>query len=550
MSLAARAARPRPGLLRGLVAATSLSFAAASVARAEDGDCRITAYGAKAGDEALDTDAIQRAIDTCAARGGGRVVVPAGRFVTGTIILKSGIELHVEPGAVLSGSPRIADYPRIEGKRDDHSAAAQGVVGRPASGEDTSGNHALVYAKGASGVSLTGSGVVDGNGPAFWGEGFLASGRARPDLPRPRPWIWFRDCERVTVRDVTLRDSPSYFLTFEASEDVLVEGIRIRAHPLSPNSDGIQIDGGRDVRIHGASIRTGDDAIVLKASGAPVTHVTVSQVYLESDDSAFKLGTGSAHPIRHVRFADSQIANSRIGIALFMKDGGVYEHLDFEGLTISTASRHSTDYPIYVDLDRRTPDSALGRIRHVRIASTRIESRGNVLIGGHPDRPIEDVTLQDVTFVVRDPVDVRSVKGKPRGNVLLAGQVPGADFAQLNAHVTAGHVGLLALQGLVVEGASPEANGARSLLWLAGVRDATLRDVVSGPRSGSWPLVSGRVTGSLSVDGLDAGSGTTAAFALEEPPARFETRGLNLRSAALSAPGAADPGSAKKGPGR
>ncbi len=473
--------------------------------------CPITDHGAKP-DGSVVTQSIQAAIDACAAAGGGRVLVPAGTFVTGTLLLKNNIDLHLERGAVLRGSPALEHYPTLDKRLDDHnkSIAKSGLTDPERLAiVEAQGQRALIYANGVSNVSITGLGTIDGHGEAFWDKGFLTSGMGRPTLPRPRPWIWFRDARQVSVKDVTLIDSPSYFLSFETSHDVAVTDVRIRAHPLSPNSDGIQIEGGSDVRIRGVSIRTGDDAIVLKSSNAEIAHVTISDSYLESDDSAFKFGTGSTHPIRHVRLANTQIVNSRIGIALFMKDGGSFEFLDVDGLNIVTGSRHKTDYPIYIDLDRRFPDSTLGHIRHIRIANTRIESRGNILIGGHPDRPIEDVTVEGLRFVVRDPVDLTSLGGKPRGNMMLAGQTPGADFALRNAHVTAGWVHRLVLRDVAVLGEAG-ALGSRSVVHVEQVGRVAIDGLRVGTGSRKHVVIDGRDVQRLNLDGVELSAGWPA----------------------------------------
>ena len=499
-------------ILRHALLSLALPIAAsgAFAAAPSGGVCDIEAFGAERGDTPQ-TRAIQSAIDACAAAGGGQVRVPAGTWTTGTLILKSRIDLHLSMGAVLRGSPSMADYPALDRRVDDHNKSiAQSGLTDPErlAINEADGQRALIYARDVVDVAITGFGTIDGQGPAFWGEGFIGSGQGRPTLPRPRPWIWFRDAKHVSVRDVTLVDSPSYFLSFETSDDVDVQGIRIRAHPLSPNSDGIQIEGGRDYRIRGVSIRTGDDAIVLKSSNAAIENVTISDSYLESDDSAFKLGTGSTHPIRHVRMSDVQIANTRIGIALFMKDGGVFEHLDIDGLSIVTGSRHRTDYPVYVDLDRRFPDSTLGAIRQVRIANARIETRGNLLIGGHPEAPIDGLRLENVDVTLAAPVDIAALPGKPRGNMMLAGQTPGADFANVNAHLTVGHVRHVAVDGLRLHGA-PDALGSRAGIALRHVTQADLRDVTLAASGAPRAWLDDDGVGAVRVRDLDAARGWT-----------------------------------------
>jgi hypothetical protein len=493
-----------------LLSVTPPAWSAAAPAPVS-GLCDIEAFGARRGDTPQ-TRAIQSAIDTCAAAGGGQVRVPAGTWTTGTLILKSRIDLHLAMGAVLRGSPSMSDYPALDRRVDDHNKSiAQSGLTDPErlAINEANGQRALIYARDVEDVAISGFGTIDGQGPAFWGEGFIGSGQGRPTLPRPRPWIWFRDAKHVSVRDVTLIDSPSYFLSFETSDDVDVQGVRMRAHPLSPNSDGIQIEGGRDYRIRGVSIRTGDDAIVLKSSNAPIEQVTISDSYLESDDSAFKFGTGSTHPIRHVRMRNVQIANTRIGIALFMKDGGVFEHLDVDGLSIVTGSRHRTDYPVYVDLDRRFPDSKLGAIRHVRIANARIETRGNLLIGGHPDAPIESLRLENLDVTIAAPVDVTALPGKPRGNMMLAGQTPGADFATVNAHLVAGHVHGFVLDGFRLHG-DAQALGTRAAVALRQVDRAALHDVALSGASPARVWLDDDGRGEAEVRNLDVGRGWTS----------------------------------------
>jgi hypothetical protein len=251
---------------------------------------------------------------------------------------------------------------------------------------------------------------------------------------------------------------------------VVVDGIRLDAHPRSPNSDGIQIEGGARIRIANVAIRTGDDAIVLKSKGSgPVEDVSVVNSYLESDDSAFKFGTGSSLAMRRVLLADSIIARSRIGIAIFMKDGGSIEQFTARGITIDTASRHATDYPVYLDLDRRSDASPLGTLRDITLSGLTIASRGNILVNGHPDARFENLTLRDIHFRVRDPVDLSTLRGKPRGNALLAPLSQVVDYARTKAHVTIAHVDGLVVDGLEVTG-TPKDVAARKVLHLEGVR--------------------------------------------------------------------------------
>lgn len=393
-------------------------------------DCNILDHGAKPGDAVKDTAAIQAAIDACAARGGGRAVIPEGRWISGQIRLKSNTELHIARGALLLGSPDLADYPTMNAVAGlDH-------------GEDALKRDGLIVADNVERVALTGSGIVDGNGEGFWDKGFLQDTKSRPTLPRPMPWIAFRNARDVRIRDLSFRNSPSYGVNITESSLVRIHDIRIENHVKSPNTDGIQIVDSRDVVITGAYIETGDDAVVLKSHRLPVEDIVVRDCLLISDDAAFKLGTGSEQSMRRISLIDSSIRDSRFGISFFMKDGGLYEDILVRNVRFGgKRTRHSTEYPIYADIDRRNPQSKLGRIRDLRFEGLRLESRGNLLIQGHPLSPIEGLRLRDIEFVVgKDAVDLSKLRGKPRGNALIGELPDSVDYAREPAHIVLAHV--------------------------------------------------------------------------------------------------------------
>jgi Glycosyl hydrolases family 28 len=394
-------------------------------------DCNVRDYGGLPDDNIKDTVAIQVALDACSKRGpgGGRVVIPEGTWISGQIRLRSDTDLHIARGAILLGSPDIADYPKAHGAAGiDH-------------GDEALKRDGLIVADGVERVALTGSGIVDGNGESFWDVGFLNSGKARPSLPRPMPWIAIRNARDVRVRDLTFRNSPSYGVNITESSLVRIQDIRIENHPKSPNTDGIQIVDSQNVLISGAFINTGDDAIVLKSHRLPIEDIVIRDCMLISDDAAFKLGTGSEKPIRRVTIADTSIRDSRMGIALFMKDGGIFEGLLVRNVSFTgKRTRHTTEYPIYIDIDQRTEKSSIGFIRDIRIEGFRAETRGNVLIQGHPKSPIQDLLLRDIELNIgEDAVKLADIRGKPKGNALVGVLPESVDYGRQNAHITLAH---------------------------------------------------------------------------------------------------------------
>jgi polygalacturonase len=133
-----------------------------AVAAAWSGICQASDYGARGDGRTLDTAAIQRAIDACAARGGGVVRLGGGVFLSGTIVLRDRITLEIAPGAVLRASPRIADF-RPFPPEDVSKIAVDGSTQNKGNGP-----YHLIHAEGAHDIAVTGGGRIEGNGAAYW----------------------------------------------------------------------------------------------------------------------------------------------------------------------------------------------------------------------------------------------------------------------------------------------------------------------------------------------------------------------------------------------
>ncbi|MEO0731923.1 MAG: glycosyl hydrolase family 28 protein [Bacteroidota bacterium] len=388
------------------------------------GQYLITDYGAVGDGMTLNTTAIQEVLDRVARAGGGQVIVPPGNFLTGTLRLPSDLQLVLLTGARLLGSTNLADY-------------------------DPENPH-LLYASDAENISLSGAGTIDGQGEHFFdkaghtGEATVRSWRA---LERPQPWLVFDRCTRLRIRDLRLVNAPAHVLAFNESREIVVDGIEIRNDPRSPNTDGIDIRDSRDVRITNCRIDTGDDAICLKSKRDTVENVLVTNCHLSSDDAGIKFGTGTAMCIRDCRFSNLVIDRTRYGIALFMLDGGVNEHCIFDNITISNGSRHATEYPIFVDIDKRYPDRALGTQRFLTFSNLDIFTRNKLLLAGQPGVPLQNVTLRDLRIhVAEDCRDLAQIERKPKGNKSLVPEPGLVDYATRPGTVTLGHI-----EGLLLE---------------------------------------------------------------------------------------------------
>ncbi len=260
------------------------------------------------------TAIIQHAIDAAADQGGGRVVLPAGTWLTGTVRLKSRVTLHLEAGAILRGSPDLADY-AVDPEQD----YAPGIIGP-----------VLIFAKGCDQVGISGTGVIDGDGNSF---------PKRMDSPRP-VLVRFRDCTQVRVRDVTLRDGASWTIHAIGCRQVRYEDLTIHS-VLQPTNDGLDIDGCEEVFVRGCSITTSDDAIALKATriGHPCRDVVISDCRLSSYCQAIRVGPESLADIHRVTASNCVIVDTGMGgICIQAVHGGSIHELIFNGILMDRVS--------------------------------------------------------------------------------------------------------------------------------------------------------------------------------------------------------------------
>lgn len=260
------------------------------------------------------TTIIQRAIDACASQGGGRVVLPAGTWLTGTVHLKSGVFLHLEAGAELRGSPDLADY--VVDPEQDY---APGIIGP-----------VLIFAQGCEQTGITGTGVIHGDGNRF---------PKHMDSPRP-VLVRFRDCTQVRVRDVTLRDGASWTIHAIGCRQVHFQDLTIHS-VLQPTNDGLDIDGCEEVFVRGCSITTSDDAIALKAtrSGHPCRDVLISDCRLSSYCQAIRIGPETLADIHRVTATNCVIVDTGMGgICVQAAHGGSIYDLIFNGIIMDRVS--------------------------------------------------------------------------------------------------------------------------------------------------------------------------------------------------------------------
>ncbi|MEP0366988.1 MAG: glycosyl hydrolase family 28 protein [Cyclobacteriaceae bacterium] len=350
-------------------------------------------YGAIGSGENLESEFIQKAVDAAHGNGGGTVYVPAGTYLSGTIILKSNVRLYVENGARILGSTDRNDYLTI-------------TPDFPSRTNDLYVNRSIIYAEDESNVSIEGKGIIDGNGldPIF-------------DIKRPqinRPYlVRFVNCENLTIRDINLVESANWTLHLLGCRQVVVDGIKINASHRE-NRDGIDVDGCQDVAISNCNIVSGDDAIVLKSTGPSICkNVTVTNCKLTSQASAFKMGTESTGGFENITFSNSIITNviGHTGIAMMMVDGGTLKNV-----TINNIIMDSVNVPFFIRLGDRArpyknglPAPPTGVVENINISNVTVTNSGlSSHITGLHKKKIKNISFSNITII-----DNQAYEGAP-----------------------------------------------------------------------------------------------------------------------------------------
>lgn len=299
----------------------------------------ILEYGAVGDGQTNDAPVIQKAIDTCAEQGGGVVLFPGGRtYSSGYVLLKSNVEVHLEPGAVWKASSNIEDYYPLSnnGKITAHESGLPSFLNSEYAGRPF---HAFIYALGQENVTISGQGTIDGNESVFYGDdsGYHIEGSYYPRVPL----LLLEDVKHLTIKEVRLTNCAFWTVHLVGCKDVLIDGIRLLNNLKMANSDGIDPDHCQNVRISNCHIECGDDAIVLKNSGdykkyGPCENIVVTNCTLVSTSAAIKFGTEGESDFRNILVENCCISRSNRGISIQIRDNGNVENVIFSNIIMET----------------------------------------------------------------------------------------------------------------------------------------------------------------------------------------------------------------------
>jgi polygalacturonase len=416
----------------------------------------ITAYGAVPDGKTINTKAFNDAIQKCHDDGGGTVLVPAGDYVTGTIRLLSNINLCLEPGAIVSGSKDTSDYLSLNSPLFHEGYSRYG----------------LLYAKDAVNISITGSGLFNGNGGWFMhdlshpnnffsidrsatrqGSEFMKDAVISEDGPlsydyRPGMLFTFDHCENLHILDIRVKDPPEWTMRVGDCDHVTIHGITIDNNPLIPNNDGINCTSSRNVSISDCHIFTGDDAIAISsyANNDPIPdstgnksgiaeNFTVHNCVLSSRSSCIRIGDG-VRLIHNMVFSNIVMYASNRGIGIFARDNTDIEDLIFSNIIINThiysGNWWGKGEPIHISAVKATRDGQAGKIKNLRFSNISADAETGVLIYGVRESDIEDIYLDRISLNIHPGKNSMSYGGNfdlqpmyPSNKAIFKHEIPG-----------------------------------------------------------------------------------------------------------------------------
>ena len=412
-------------------------------------DYLITKYGAVADGKTLCTDAIKKAIDECSSKGGGRVVVPAGTFLTGAVHLKSNVNLYVSKDATLKFSMNPKDYLPIVHTRWE--------------GMELMHLSPFIYAYEQQNIAVTGEGTLDGQGKSFfWKWHGNPKYGGNPDVLSQKParaklyemmdkgvpveqrifggdtdylrpqFIQPYKCKNVLIEGVNIVDSPMWEVHPVLCENVTVRKVHISSH--GPNNDGCDPESCKDVLIEDCFFDTGDDCIAIKSGrnddgrriNVPTENVIVRGCEMKDGHGGITIGSEISGGVRNVFGENCQMDSPNLDHALRVKNnasrGGLLENFYFRNITIGQVAH------AIITIDFNYEEGAKGKYKPVmrNFVADRIKSGKSEYVmdaQGFTNAPIENVTIKNSTFEnVAKGIIAANVEGAKIENVRVNGK--------------------------------------------------------------------------------------------------------------------------------
>ncbi|TPG38504.1 glycoside hydrolase family 28 protein [Flavobacterium pectinovorum] len=398
-------------------------------------------FGAFADGKTSNTAAFEKAIKTCAENGGGKVLVPNGKYLTGPIHLESNVNLHLDDQAEILFSIDSKEYPLV------HTSFE---------GTELMNHSPLIYAKNKTNVAITGKGTLNGqaNNTNWWiwaGSKYYGWEKGIPSQNDPlnrialiemaekgipveerifgeghylRPnFIEFFECNTVLVKDITVINAPFWILHPIKSNNVIVDGVTVNSH--GPNNDGCDPEYSQNVIIRNCTFNTGDDCIAIKSGrdadgrrvGIPSKNIIVQNCKMIDGHGGVVMGSEISAGVNHV-FVENCVMDSpnlerAIRIKTNSKRGGTTEDIYVRNIEVGTVKECVLRVTMFYDVYGSQSGNFIPAIKNISLENIKVKNGGKygILADGYAASPIENITFKDVVIEKTDSVySLKNVK--------------------------------------------------------------------------------------------------------------------------------------------
>ncbi|WP_431242076.1 glycoside hydrolase family 28 protein [Flavobacterium sp. P21] len=401
----------------------------------------INDFGAIADGKTMNTLAFEKAIKECAANGGGKVLVPNGKYLTGPIHLESNVNLHLEDQAEILFSTNSKDYPLVHTSWE---------------GTELMNHSPLISAKGKTNVAITGKGILNGqaNNTNWWpwcGDKRYGWDKGQPSQHDPlnrdnlvemvekgvpvaervfgeghylRPnFIEFFECNTVLIKDITVINAPFWILHPLKSNNVIVDGVTVNSH--GPNNDGRDPEYSQNVIIKNCTFNTGDDCIAIKSGrdadgrrvGIPSKNIIVQNCKMIDGHGGVVMGSEITAGVNNVYVEncvmDSPELDRAIRIKTNSKRGGTTEDIYVRNIEVGTVKECVLRVTMFYDIYGSQVGNFIPAIKNISLENVKVKNGGKfgILADGYKESPIENITFKNVTIAKVDSVySLKNVK--------------------------------------------------------------------------------------------------------------------------------------------
>jgi len=431
-------------------------------------------YGAKADGITLNTKNINKAIAECSAKGGGVVLVPQGLWLTGPIVLKSNVDLHIERAALLQFTDDKSQYPLIEGNYEGHAAIR---------------NQSPISGTELENIAITGEGIIDGHGEAWraigkdrltaqeW-DALVASGgvlsengktwypsqsyvnglktpdagiitpgkslkdyESMKDFFRPNLLV-LTNCKNILLQSVTFQNSPAWCLHTLICQDLTLQNVRVRNQWNAQNGDGIDVESCKNVLIEGSTFDAGDDGICIKSGrdeegrrrGKPTDNVVVRNDVVYRAHGGFVIGSEMSGGARNIFVSDCTFIGTDVGLRFKTTRGrgGIVEKIYIKNISMRDIRTNAILFDMYYmgkspadgdansDANRIPVTEATPQFRDFYVDNVVCDGAEKAIqIRGLPEMKIKDIHLENLVLKTNKGVEITEANGISLKNVHL-----------------------------------------------------------------------------------------------------------------------------------